>query len=340
MRPRAKTRRVCLFLRRTAAALLCLLFLLDSADASGRRRKRRKPRKRPAPAAAPAPAAGPATHALKPLESIGITKVRVDRADIRLVNLLAQIPGIRMVLPRTVKKLLGSRKGSRIAACGAELECAVDFGKALNVKHVVAGDMTQLGKGYVLSLKLVDVPTAKVVRRTTVVVRGSKLEQQQRLVEAAYRLLAPRLHTGKVQVAVDVKGAKIYLDGHLVATSPAPALTTSVGAHNLRVTHPAYHDYLRFLDIEFRKTVQLSVNLRAYPIISAKVGAKDVKGRPSPGAQVTYRPLPWYRRWYVVTAVSVGALLLAGAVTTTAVALSNRRGLDWDLSTVIRPIGR
>ena len=282
-------------------------------------------------------ARAPANYALKPLESIGVTKVRVGRTDVKLVRLLGRIPGIRFTPLREVKKLLRSKSGSRLSVCGAELECVTDFGKALRVKYVVAGDMTQLGKGYVLSLKLVNVSKGKVVRRITVVVRGRKLEREQSLVEASYKLLAPKHHTGGFQVAVDVRGAKIYLDGHLVATSPAPVLKATVGAHNLRVTHPAYHDYLRFLNIEFRKTTQLKVNLKAYPIISAKVGAKDIKGPRHPGGKVIYRKLPWYRRWYVVTAISVGALLLVGAVTTTAVALSNNKKLDWDLSTIIRP---
>ena len=156
-------------------------------------------------------ARAPANYALKPLESIGVTKVRVGRTDVKLVRFLGRIPGIRFTPLREVKKLLRSKSGSRLSVCGAELECVTDFGKALRVKYVVAGDMTQLGKGYVLSLKLVNVSKGKVVRRITVVVRGRKLEREQSLVEASYKLLAPKHHTGGFQVAVDVRGGVLQL---------------------------------------------------------------------------------------------------------------------------------
>ena len=319
--------------------LFALLFLLDATDAWGRkkRRRRRKKRRRKPPAKVePAKAGPPPTHALKPLESIGVAKVRVNRTDIELNRVLGTVPGVRMVPIKKIKKFLKSKDGAQLAIGGAGFQCSMRFGAALKVQNVVAGDVTQLGKGYVLSLKLVDVKTKKVVRRVTVVVTGAKPKRQAALEEAAYKLLAPKLHTGKVLVAVDVKGAKIYLDGHMVATSPAPALSAAVGAHNLRVTHPSYHDYLRFLRVDFRKTLNLKVNLKAYPIISAKVGAKG-GGHVPKGAKVIYKPLPWYRKWYVVTGIAVGALLLAGAVTTTAVALSGDKGISWDMSTVIRP---
>lgn len=278
------------------------------------------------------------THAFKPLEPIGVTKLNVDRTDMRMVKALRQVPSIKLMPMDVVKKVLKSRKGMKLILCGAELDCMVEFGRMLGVKQVISGDMSMLGNGYVLSLKVVEVSSSTITQRVSVVITGTQVQQDQKLEEAAFQLLAPDLFTGFCKISVDVKGASIFLDGRMVATSPAKVLTTTVGAHNLRVTHPAYHDFLRFVNVSFRKTVELSVNLKAFPIIAAKVEAKGVKPlRPKiPKQKVIYRPLPWYRKWYVVTAISVGALLLVGAVTTTAVALTRRGDLDWDLSTHIR----
>ena len=94
-------------LKRLGAVVICLLFLADASFADARRRRRRRRRRKaPPPPAAPVPARAPANYALKPLESIGVTKVRVGRTDVKLVRLLGRIPGIRFTPLREVKKLL------------------------------------------------------------------------------------------------------------------------------------------------------------------------------------------------------------------------------------------
>ena len=70
---------------------------------------------------------------------------------------------------------------------------------------------------------------------------------------------------GRVKLRLDVAGAQAVLDGAPIALGPQP-LELPVGTHALRVTHPAYHDFLRFIDIEFDRTLELDVALSAYPL--------------------------------------------------------------------------
>ena len=108
------------------------------------------------------------------------------------------------------------------------------------------------------------------------------------------------------------------------------------------MTHPSYHDFVRFVRIPFKKTVTIRVGLKAYPMLNASLGSKKkvitvVTGKKT---RVIYRPLPWYRRWWVVTAVAVGAALLVGGVTATAVALTGGSNLGEDGRTKVEPDGR
>ena len=288
----------------------------------------------------PSPAkAQSAKIALKPLEPIGMPKVQVDKMDTTLQRVFNKIPEIRLLSLKQIERFVKKRRGRRLLGCGAERDCVVDFGEALKVPKVIAGDMTTVGKGFALSLKLVDIEKKKVIRSVSAVITGTRKERGQALLELGYRLVAPEKHMGKVSVAVDVKGAKIFVDGELKATSPAPPLEVRAGAHNIRVTHPSYHDYLKFITLPFKKTLTLKVNLTAYPIVSGSMKAKGKKGVRSEGPKrtVLYRPLPWYKKWYVVTAIGVGAALLVGTATAVGIALSEDGRLDRDLTVTLRP---
>ena len=159
----------------------------------------------------------------------------------------------------------------------------------------------------------------------------------RRLKEAAYRLLAPDKFVGRLTFDIDVKGASVYLNGKPLGKSPLGAITVQAGTHALRVTHPAFHDYLRFIRVNFEKVTHVKVSLKMYPIIAEEMKAKHRHAAAGalPGQRVIYRPLPWYKRWWFIT--SVGVVVLAATVTT--VALVRQRHLDRDASvTLTKPL--
>ncbi len=86
-----------------------------------------------------------------------------------------------------------------------------------------------------------------------------------------------------------------------------------VGTHALRVTHPAYRDFLRFIDIEFDKTLALDVPMAAYPRAEGEMTEEQRRNRLAGSPR-----LPWYRRWWalagagvVLTGITVGVVWLA-----------------------------
>lgn len=298
---------------------------------------RRRPRA--APKAPPAPISEGATHALKPLEAIGMEKSRVKKVTAALAKQLSAVPGVKLAAQKDVLRFLKSRDGAPFAQCEGDLACLQKLGSLLGVGRLVAGDLSGLSKGYVLFLRLVDPSKQEVLRTVSVVHGGEGGKEETALREAAYRLLAPEKFVGQVTFEIDVPGAQIYWNGQPLGAAPVAPRQMLAGTHALRVTHPSYHDYLRFIDVAFEQTTRVKVSLKMYPIISeemkAKGSARPVEAPIAPGQRVIYRPLPFYKKWWFVTAVSAAVLV----ATLTTVALVRPRHLDRDGSvTLERPL--
>src|SRR5262249_32657502 len=112
-------------------------------------------------------------------------------------------------------------------------------------------------------------------------------------------------YRGKVALKVDVAGAEIYVDGKKTKDS---LLELTVGTHAVRVTHPKYRDFLRFVDVEYDQTIEMPVPMSAYPLAEGEMSEKLRKAPPKVF-------VPWYRSWWalsllgvVLTGVTVGAV--------------------------------
>ena len=75
------------------------------------------------------------------------------------------------------------------------------------------------------------------------------------------------------------------------------------------MTHPEYHDFVRFIDVTYGKTTDVAVSMQQYPIVR-----RDLQGRPTGGDGVVYVDPPWWRRWYVVGPAAVGLAVVTGIV--------------------------
>lgn len=266
-------------------------------------------------------------------------KSRVDRVTAALAKQLSGVPGVKLASLKEVRRFVKSRDGAPYAQCEGDLACLYKLGTLLGVAQLVAGDLSGLSKGYVLFLRLVDPAKQEVVRTVSVVHGGEDAKEETALREAAYRLLAPEKFVGQVAFEIDVPGAQVFWNGQPLGASPVATRKMLAGTHALRVTHPSYHDFLRFIDVAFEQTTQVKVSLKRYPIISEEMKAKGhpraVEAPIVPGQQVIYRPLPYYKKWWFVTAVSAAVLV----ATFTTVALVRPRHLDRDGSvTLERPL--
>jgi PEGA domain len=262
--------------------------------------------------AAPAAAQPPHVVALAPLSTLGTetTGAAARKLTAEIERALAEVPGVKVVGARDVSVRIKRAHKSALRACDGGARCLTDLGKLVGADAVVYGEVGGLGDVQVVYLELIDVGHGKEVRSTTLQVGGG--DTAGGAPGAAVRLLSPEQFVGRLAVDVDAKGASIYVDGKVVGTSPAGPVDLPVGTHALRVTHPEFRDFVRFVDVPFGKTSEVKVGLQQYPIIE-----RDVESRVGTATRrdyITYAPggrPRWYRRWYVVA--GFGALVLVGA---------------------------
>src|SRR5262249_26373197 len=112
---------------------------------------------------------------------------------------------------------------------------------------------------------------------------------------------------GRLSVQGGAVGAVLYVDGRRAADLPAAPLPLGVGTHAVRVSHPAYRDVLRFVDIEFDRTSTIDANPLALPVVEGELRAHGADGGARPAGSGT----PWYRRWWAVSAM--GAVVLGAS---------------------------
>ena len=221
------------------------------------------------------------------------------RIDAALAEAAQALPGFTVV-NLAGGKLSGPRRGD------ARLETqpaarALAFGKEAAANRAVAVEATPLGDGIVVYLQALEVPSGRAVGSTTVSLGGGGARAPgdgDAVRGALVRILDPRHYTGRLQVRLDVQGAVVQIDGR-----PAQAGLTElpVGTHALRVTHPAYHDFLRFLEIEFDKTTAVDVNMAAYPLAEGEMTERQRRG----GPPIARREVPWWRSWWALTLAGV-----------------------------------
>jgi hypothetical protein len=243
-----------------------------------------------------------------PHEALGAAGARIDAA---LAEAALGLPGFTVVNLQN-GKLTGPRKGD------ARLELqpagrAVAFGRELGAARAVAVEATPLGDGIVVYLQALEVPSGRAIGSTTLSFSGgaTRAAGDRDVVRGALmRVLDPVRYTGRLQIRLDVQGAVVQIDGH---PAQAGIVELPVGTHALRVTHPAYHDFLRFLDVEFDKTLPVDVNMAAYPLAEGEMTERQRRGLP-----VVRKKLPWWRTWWALslagvalTGVTVGVVWLA-----------------------------
>lgn len=221
-----------------------------------------------------------------------------------LVDAVHAIPGMT-VLNETGAVLRDGKGEGRAQSLARELSATL----------AIVAEPQPVADGAVVYLTVVE-PDGHV-RGSTSVVAG-KLDELPRLLRGGLQqIIDPARYTGRLELKVDVKGAEAEVDGRSL---PLGIAELSVGTHALRVTHPAYHDWVRFVDIAFDRTRTETVALAMFPLTHGEMADKRKRGAP-----LAALAAPWYRSWWALT---VGGVVLAGV--TTGIVFGTRAGLNHD----------
>jgi hypothetical protein len=265
--------------------------------------------------------------ALLPVSSLGVADAVVSSTFRVLQSALGRVPHVAPLDRDKVTALLRAGAGGTLQTCQGDESCLARVARALEVQRVVTAEVGGVGRGVIVYLRAVAVASvsadgAEVVGQETgkasALLGGSESDNQRAAREAMVELLVPSEHVGRLDVTVNVAGATLQLDGATVANSPAAPLRVAVGTHALRVTHPEYQDFLKFVEIPFEGTVSLPVQLTHYGVVSEELAQQRSKGarvprgpRPTTPAGPTELPL-WRNPWVVMAA---GVVVAAGITT-------------------------
>jgi hypothetical protein len=267
-----------------------------------------------APAVARADGVGPAAPAqLAPEEALD-KKIAVWRFDAlgidpEIVQRLETL--FRMELDRLDRQPMPTARAIERATtererdCTGEEKCLVEIGKRLGVDLVVTGTVGSLGDNYVLTIKAVEVATAKSRNIQTDPLRGSPDDLIEGVRVAAYKLLAPEQLHGAVQVQTDLVGAAVVLDGKELGKTPLPNQglvgRLPLGKHRLRVAAGRYEPIEQDVEVHFQKVSPVLVHL----LPSEATGT---------GATVRKERRPFYTKTWFIVAAGVGAIALGGLI--------------------------
>ncbi len=261
--------------------------------------------------AQPAP---PRVVALVPLSTLGTedTSISAKKLTAQLEAALAALPGTKVVTSAQVADAIKRSKKSQLKVCDRDQACLAELGKLVGATIVVDGEVAGLGDSKIVYLAATDVGTGKELRSTTLSV-GAKEDSGGGPTGAAVRLLEPDRYRGLLRFVIDAKGATVYVNGTKAVLGARNEVALPVGTQAVRVTHPEYRDFVRFIDVPYNRTTDVTVGMTAYPIIQ-----HDLQGKPINSDTVQYIDPPWYRsKWFVIgggVVVTVAAAVIVGAI--------------------------
>ena len=243
-------------------------------------------------------AAEPTKVALAPV--ISMTESRAPSIEKLLEEAVAATPDHAVIGAGAVRDLLRRAGRRELESCEGAPPCLAELGLLAGAGVVLYAETSALAGDRVVYLKAVDTARREELGSTTVVLRkGAGGGDPARA--GIIRLLVPALYTGSLAVEVDVAGASVFIDGKRVGRSPMAPATLPVGTHALRVTHPRYRDFVRFVELGFEERAQLRVELEQFPIVGDRLVPG---GRRAPGGPAA----PW------ILAAGGAALLVTAAV--------------------------
>ncbi len=249
------------------------------------------------------------TIAVAPLSTLGAEdkSAATKKMLAEIERAIAGLPGNKVVAAAQVAQAIDRAKKPQLKACEGDAACLAELGKLVGADVVVTGEVGGLGDSRVIYLGATDVASGKELRSTTYTVGAT--DDGGGASGAAIRLLEPDHYRGTLRFAIDVPGASVFVNGTKVTPSAKGELALPVGTQAVRVTQPEYHDFIKFIDVPYGKTIDVPVRMQEYPIVE-----HDVKARPTSRDHVVYILPPLWRRPYVAGPAIVVLAIVVGVI--------------------------
>jgi hypothetical protein len=260
-----------------------------------------------------APAYADRVVAVAPLSTLGAEDKTAPTKKLlgQIESAVASLPGTEVIPAAQVTSAIDKAKKPQLKSCEDDEACIAEVGKLVGANLVVTGEVGGLGESRVAYLKITDVAAAREVRTTTLAIGGPTAADTP--TGAAIRLLDPDKYRGNVRFEFDVTGATVLVNGTKVQLPRTKEIALPVGTHAVTVTHPQFHNFVKFVDVEYGKTTDVQVAMKQYPIVQG-----DIREQAGPRDTIIWEDPPLWRRWYVtgpaIVVLAVGAGVLAGVL--------------------------
>lgn len=248
--------------------------------------------------------------AVAPLSTLGAedTSTSTKQITTAIEAAVGSLGNTKVVTAAQVADAIKRARKPQLRSCENDPGCLAELGRLVNASIVIAGEVGGLTESRVVYLGATDVASAKELRSTTLAV-GLKKDHAGGATGAVVRLLDPNRYRGTIKLAIDVTNTTVYVNGSRVKPNQKSELALPVGTHAVRVTHPEYRDFVRFVEVPYARTADVPVGMQQFPILH-----RDLLGKPRNTDTIEYLEPPLWRRWYVVGPAAVGVAILTGII--------------------------
>jgi len=254
--------------------------------------------------------AAPVRVATLPLDCEKPDALLAAELDEILREVAAQMPGVENIEKRTIDRALKGKVGDILRRCGKQMDCRLKVGSLLGAQLLVTGRACTMGEGALVDLEFLDVGSGKVVSKISRTLAGTRVRKAAAFEAILTEVLFPERMVGQLDIFLTPPGGSVFLDGRLKVKQAGPQLhlkDVPAGQHTLRVQRQDHQDFYAIVQVPFQGTTKLNIKMR--------------EGRPAGESPVVMAPeetaekssTPWYKRWWLWTAV--GLLVVGGTVT-------------------------
>lgn len=168
------------------------------------------------------------------------------------------------VLDRQNKKALLEEMNFQSTGITEE-KTAVSLGKMLGVEKIITGTIGELGKLYLITLKMIDVESGTIEKIETEEFTGS-MENLRRPVRIVVQKLLDiegiEVDRGTfINVTSDPAGVNIYIDGLFEGSSPAKVKVPGEGEYHVKLYSPEYEEWHQKINVKDNSTFFVNAKL-------------------------------------------------------------------------------
>jgi PEGA domain./Curli production assembly/transport component CsgG. len=203
------------------------------------------------------------TVAVSELVGKGVTQPEADIISDRLRGELVKTEHFA-VMEREQMDIILKEQGFQQSGACTEQSCVVSMGQMLGVRYMVSGTVGNVGKIFVLSLKVIDVSTGEIVltvsEECACAIEEVLLKSTRNV---AVKLDNALFRSSHAEVIIETRppGAMVFLNGTMYGQTPFSSSSFTEGNFHLKLAKTGYVTALDSFDVAKGKTVKRTITL-------------------------------------------------------------------------------